>query len=155
MKQGKEEKYYFQKGGATRFPNRYFNADATPFQPCACAEQHGGGAYPYRYFHADATPFQPCDCGCNKANCGCKKQTGGCGCAMGYYNDFKRHQGMHGYNSDNMTDGAASYNQNGGNPTHAPLHVFKDGAPLTYNFRMKDNFTGAPAFDHVGLSKFW
>ena len=169
------QKHYSQKGGAIRLPNRFYNPDAKPFDPCCPVhgnKQQGGGIrMPYRYFHPDAKPFTPCAGGCHSQSgggcpCGCEN---GCHCDSGctnckcdptghdpyaiYYNDFRRHEGMHAYNSSNMTGG--SYRQRGGNPTAAPLHVFTEGEPLKYNFSMNENFSGGPVFDTVRPTKFW
>lgn len=174
MSQSEKQSYYFQKGGGMQMPYRFYNPQATPFKPCECKNcpvggcklnQEGGGNLPYRYFNPQATPFKPCGgstggCGCS-GGCGCGQRGGGCagGCGKDiggiYYNEFRRHEGMHAYNSDNMTNGAAPYNQMGGNPTHAPLHVFTEGEPLTYNYSLKENFSGTPTFDRVGKNFFW
>lgn len=129
----KKEKYYFQKGGAIRYPNRYFNPDATPFEPCDCGkhEQQGGAiAYPYRYFNPDATPFRPCDC--LPHECNCHQQHGGCG-----------------------TCGQVPYPQHGGNSVQIPYHLFNKGQPLKMNYSYQDNFSGTPVFDPVQTSHFW
>lgn len=62
---------YSQRGGFLARPYRYFNPNATPFQPCnscdginkAPPQQGGSHVRPYRYFNPDATPFNPCGCG--------------------------------------------------------------------------------------------
>lgn len=151
-----KQSYYFQKGGGN-MPNRFYNPESMPFKPCECKNcpkkenQQGGGALPLRYFNPEADAFS-CMNTC--------KQTGGCagGCGLPgavYYGEFRRHEGMHAYNSCNMTDGAASYNQSGGNPIQAPLYFLTDGQPLAYNFNMTDNFSGSPVFDKVGRNAFW
>lgn len=61
-----KEKYYFQQGGATHMPNRFYVPNATPFKPCNCghkSEQKGGSiGLPNRYFNPHATPFKTCNC---------------------------------------------------------------------------------------------
>tara|TARA_R100001163_G_scaffold3872_1_gene5509 strand:+ start:1822 stop:2343 length:522 start_codon:yes stop_codon:yes gene_type:complete len=171
------QEYYFQKGGASSLPNRWFNKDAQAFSPCqSCnltpknGKKQKGGAIrmPYRWFNPNSTPFKPCE------SCQRPKTAG----MAVYANDFMRGQGCHDYNSCNMSSGNCqgcdsgcckgecglncgcvncgcincrkAKSQKGGNPTGAPFHAFQTGTQeLKYNFDLQETFSGLPVFDRV------
>jgi hypothetical protein len=129
-----------QCGGAgdLSMPYRWYNPNATAFNPCNSSTKLKGGAgdlsMPYRWYHPEAPAFNPC------GSKNMSSQRGGDE-PMPYRNDALGGCG------NNMSS------QVGGNSFGAPFYIFTSGKDLEehYPFGQHDK----PAFVKVPANKFW